>query len=198
VRDSLRAIRWFMLLAVVALDLVMNDPVYFLMARIDMTGGSAGWHRAQLIRSSLEHLDEWWLAGTDYTRGWMATGQVNEAHTDITNHVLAAGVIGGLPLMVLLIMTLIAAFRAVGRALRQSEHASLEHRFLTWTLGATLFGHVVNFLAIALFDQSVVFYYLVLAAIGAVQASNRVGASYPTSPVTVRAERVQLADRLRK
>lgn len=171
VRHSLRAIRWLALLAVVLLDLVMRDPVYFLVARIDITGGSKGWHRAQLIRSSLEHLEEWWLVGTDYTRHWMATGQVNEAHTDITNHLLAAGVTGGVPLMLLLTLMLIAGFRGVGRGLRQSEGASPEQGFLIWTLGAILFGHAVNLFGISLFDQSIVFFYLVLASIGAVRTS---------------------------
>src|SRR5262245_11042364 len=71
VRSSLRLIRWGTLAAIVALQMVMHDPVYFLMARIDITGGSTGWHRAQLVRSSIEHLNEWWLSGTDYTRHWM-------------------------------------------------------------------------------------------------------------------------------
>src|SRR5262249_37069195 len=67
VRAGLRLIRWAALAAVICLDMIMKDPVYFLMARIDITGGSTGWYRAQLIRSSLEHFDEWWATGTDYT-----------------------------------------------------------------------------------------------------------------------------------
>lgn len=173
VRRCLRAVRWLALIVVIALGVVMKDPVYFLMARIDIAGGSTGWHRARLIQSSIEHLDEWWLAGTDYTRHWMPTGiHANAIHTDITNHVLTMGVMGGLPLMFLFIMTLVAAFCAVERALRENESASIEHLFLIWTLGAILFGHVMNFFSISLFDQSVVFFYLVLAAIGAVQVVN--------------------------
>jgi len=169
VRNRLSAIRGFALIAVVALDAIMKDPVYFLMARIDISGGSTGYHRAQLIRSSIEHLDEWWLAGTDYTRHWMATGiYANDHHTDITNHLLGIGVMGGVPLMFLYIIVLVAAFGTVGRALRENESTSIEHGFLIWTLGAILFGHVMNFLSIFLFDQSVVFFYLILACIAAV------------------------------
>ncbi len=63
------------------------------MARIDIIGGSQGYYRAQLIRSSLEHLSEWWATGTDYTRHWMSSGiYANNRHTDITNHFLAMGV----------------------------------------------------------------------------------------------------------
>jgi hypothetical protein len=177
-RERLRAIRWSLVFAIVALDFVMKDPVYFLMARIDITGGSKGWHRAQLIRSSLEHIDEWWLAGTDHTRHWMPTGiDANELHTDITNHFLAAGVMGGLPLLLLLVITLVVAFRTVGRALRQHAGAPFEHRFMIWTLGAIVFGHVVNFFSISLFDQSIVFFYLILAGIDAVHHPKRLAAS---------------------
>lgn len=170
VRERLSAIRWLALMAVVALDVVMKDPVYFLMARIDIAGGSTGYHRAQLIQSSIEHLNDWWLAGTDYTRHWMATGiHANELNSDITNHLLAMGVMGGLPLMFLWIMVLVAAFDAVGKALRQNENASVEQRFFIWTLGAIMFGHIANYFSISYFDQSIVFFYLVLASISTVQ-----------------------------
>jgi hypothetical protein len=171
VQAHLRAVRWFGLMAVIALDIVMKDPVYFLMARIDIAGGSTGWHRARLIQSSIEHLDEWWLAGTDYTRHWMATGvHASQAHADITNHFLGMGILGGLPLMLIFVLILVAAFRAVGRALRENASGTLEQRFLIWTLGAILFGSVMNFFSCSPFDQSVVFMYLIFAAIGAIQA----------------------------
>jgi hypothetical protein len=169
VRASLRSIRWATFAGIIGLQLVMKDPVYFLMARIDITGGSTGWHRAQLIRSAIEHLDEWWAFGTDYTRHWMATGiYANEIHTDITNHFLAMGVLGGLPLMTLFIMVLRAGFRSVGFTLRDEEGRSPERDFLAWILGAMLFGQVMNFWSISLFDQSVSFLYLILVGIGAV------------------------------
>lgn len=169
-RKKLGLIRWLTVFAIVALAAVMNDPVYFLVARIDISGGSQGYYRAQLIRSSIEHLDEWWLAGTDQTRHWMATGiYANTNHTDITNHVLAMGVMGGLLLMAVFVLILVAGFRAIGKALKDNEKAPSEQQFLIWALGALLFGHVVNFMSISLFDQSIVFFYLILGAIGAVQ-----------------------------
>lgn len=169
-RNHMRLVRWSGLSAVLALAAVMKDPVYFLMARIDISGGSQGYYRAQLIRSSIEHLDEWWLAGTDYTRHWMASGiYANDRHADITNHILAMGVMGGLPLMLVFLLLLVAAFRAVGRALHAGPATPPEHGFVIWTLGALLFGHILNFMSISLFDQSILFFYIVLAAIGAVQ-----------------------------
>jgi hypothetical protein len=168
VRAALRTIRWAVVVAIIGLQIVMQDPVYFLMARIDITGGSTGWYRAQLIRSSIEHLDEWWAVGTDSTRHWMGSGiAANEIHADIVNHYLAMGVMGGLPLMILFVLVLSAAFREVGRAFQEAERQSPEQGFFVWTLGAMLFGQVVGFWAISLYDQSVSFFYLILATISA-------------------------------
>lgn len=183
VRRYLRAFRWFAVIAVIVLDMIMKAPVYFLMSRIDISGGSTGYYRAQLIRSSLEHLHEWWSVGTDYTRHWMATGvPANDQHADITNHFLAMGVSGGLPLMFLFIIVLVVAFNRVGKVLRENENASTERCYLIWTLGATLFGYVWVFFSISLFDQSVVFFHLILASISAVQIQKffaDVGAKQP-------------------
>ena len=82
----------------ILLDLVMKAPAYYIIARADIIGGSTGWHRAALIDSAIRHLNEWWLIGTDYTRNWMVTGVSWSAdNTDITNHYLYLGVLGGLP-----------------------------------------------------------------------------------------------------
>lgn len=168
--EYLRTILWCGLAGVVLLDAIMKDPVYFLVARIDLSGGSTGWHRARLIQSSIEHIDEWWLLGTDYTRHWMPTGILaNSIHTDITNHLLTMGVMGGLPLMFAFIMVLVAAFRAVGRSLHNHAQVQTKYHFLIWMLGAILAGHVWNFFSIVLYDQSITFLYLILASIGAVR-----------------------------
>jgi hypothetical protein len=168
-RGALPALRWTALLGLIALHFIMNDPVYFLTAKIDITGGSQGWYRAQLIRSSIEHINEWWLFGTDYTRHWMPSGtHANDVQADLTNYYLQMGVWGGLLLMLLFALTLLVAFRLVGRALRDARTVPPQRRFFVWSLGAVLFGQVVNMLSISLFDQSSVFLYLVLAAIAAV------------------------------
>ena len=131
-----------------------------------MTGSSTGWHRARLIEMSLAHLDEWWLAGTDYTRHWMPSGvSWNPKHTDITNHYLQMGVMGGLPLMFLFIGLLATGFVYVGRRVRLRKMRRKD-RFMMWALGSALFAHATTFISVSYFDQSVLFIYLTLAAIG--------------------------------
>jgi hypothetical protein len=190
VRRLLGAMRWLTVLGLIALDLVMNDPVYFLVARIDLTGGSTGYFRAALIRSSIMHLSEWWLAGTDRTRHWMPSGiPADEDNTDITNHYLAMGVMGGLLLMGLFLWILFAAFAALGRALRWNEDGAFDQQFLLWVLGAILFAHATSFWSISYWDpQSLLFLFFCLAAIGSVAVATTAGPAPETAPSIVPGE----------
>lgn len=165
---QMRLVRWLIVFGYIVLELVMKAPAYYIFARIDFVGGSSGFHRADLIRSAIEHLPEWWLGGTDYTRHWMVTGvSWSPDHSDITNHYLQMGVVGGLPLMLLFIAVLAIGFSFVGRAVRTPELPP-ESRFICWALGASLFAHAATFMSVSYFDQSFVFIYLTLGAIGSV------------------------------
>lgn len=167
-RKQLQLIRWVVVAGFIFLCLAMKAPVYYVMARIDFTGKSTGWYRAALIESSIRHLNEWWLAGTDYTRHWMETGAIwSENHADITNNYIKMGVVGGMPLMLLFIFTLAVGFLFVGKALQNSHHAPLDYQFMLWILGSILFGHVVTMISVSYFDQSIVFLYMLLAMIAA-------------------------------
>jgi hypothetical protein len=167
-RDWIRVFQWVSIVGYVALDLLMKVPAYYIIARLDVVGGSTGWHRARLIQSSIEHLGEWWLAGTDHTRHWMPTGvSWSPNHTDITNHYLIMGVIGGLPLMFLFVGIIGTAFVYVGNLTRRKDIDGKE-RFALWALGSALFVHVVTFISVSYFDQSTLFLYLTLAGIASV------------------------------
>lgn len=166
-RHQMRFVRWAAVFGYIGLDLIMNAPAYYLIARANVVGGSTGYHRARLIQSAFQHLHEWWLAGTDYTRHWMVTGvSWSPDHSDITNHYLQLGVVGGLPLMLLFIAILAKGFSFVGQALRNAGNIFPKYLFMVWALGATLFAHAVNMISVSYFDQSFLFVYLTLASIG--------------------------------
>jgi hypothetical protein len=167
---------WLMAFGYIALDFIMKDPAYFILARIDITGGSTGWHRARLIQSALEHLSEWWFAGTDYTRHWMASGvSWSRQHTDITNHYIQMGVWGGLPLVALFLAQLARGFQAVGITIRVWRDADvpLSFQYLPWALGASLFAHAFTCVSVSYFDQTYIFLYLALAAISSAHSRAR-------------------------
>lgn len=169
-KQHMRLIRWGAVLAVLVLSMVMNAPVYYILDRIDLTGSSTGWHRAYLIQSAITHVGDWWLGGTDYTRDWTPETGYDDNDTDITNHYIRMAVWGGLPMMLLFIGSLVIGFRMVSRSLRANPNAPFPKKFLSWTLGCILFGHVTAMVSVSYFDQSVFYLYLVLAAIAAVQS----------------------------
>lgn len=170
VRRQMWAVRTAAIVALAGLAAFMQAPIYFLLARVDVLGSSEGWFRAQLIDSAFDHLSEWWLAGTDYTRHWMGTGiMANARHTDMTNHILTMGVLGGLPLVFLFLTVLYVSYRSVGLALGRMDQAPRGSQWLVWALGALLFGFTMEFLSITLFDQTVIFFWLTIASIAALR-----------------------------
>ncbi|MGE3309824.1 MAG: hypothetical protein AB7O66_07635 [Limisphaerales bacterium] len=163
-RHHMAKVRVAAVLLYIALSLTMKAKPYYLIARIDLTGSSTGHHRAALMESAGKHLDEWWFAGTDYTRHWMPTGvSWSEDHTDITNHYLGQGVKGGLLLMSLFIGMFVCAFRNVGITIRRIEAMGTESAFLPWCIGCCLFSHLATCISVAYFDQSIVFFNATIA-----------------------------------
>lgn len=175
-RRYLRALRWFAVGSILTLNVVMNEPIYYLIGRIDITGGSTGYYRAQLIQYAIEHFGQWGLAGTDSTLGWTDVA-IDKSSSDITSHYIRMGVWGGLPLMLIFIITLNAGFAAVGRGLKFRKNSPTTQQFLIWTLGCILFGHTVATLSICYFDQSFVFLYLVLAMVASIDVGAAVSSS---------------------
>jgi hypothetical protein len=173
-RHRTRQMRIAAVVGYVILDLVMKAPAYYLIARVDLTGSSTGWHRAELIKQAIEHLDEWWLAGSLHTRHWMPYGvSWSEDHCDITNQYIGYGVFGGLPLMLLFIAALWAAFKYVGCFLRMKADADLDQLKFVWALGAALFAQAASCISVYYFDQSFVFLFMNLAIIGSLYSSLR-------------------------
>ncbi len=170
-RQRMRTVRYAALVGYLGLELAMKPPAYYLLARIDLSGGSTGWHRVALINAAIDHFDEWWLAGTDVTRHWLphAVGW-SPSHVDITNHYIYLGVLGGLLLVLLFVFTLSMGFHCVGHALKQSSRLAVQHRFVAWALGASLFAHAIAMISVSYTDQTFMFLYLVLAAAASMRA----------------------------
>jgi hypothetical protein len=190
-RHHMRLVRWGALLLYIGLDLVMNAPAYYALAYIDLTGSSTSWHRAALIEAAVTHWSEWRLAGTDMTRHWMPYGVGwSRNHIDITNYYIRMGVDGGMPLLLMFIAVLSKGFSLVGRTWRHTDGPSAQFPYGTWALGASLFAQAATFMSVSYFDQSVVFLYLTLAAIGS-QAMHCVHAQpvfvHEAAPVAIEA-----------
>jgi hypothetical protein len=165
IRNYMRRVRWGIVVALVALQIVMKSPVWFIFARFSFFSGSTGWHRANLIDQTISHFFDWWLVGVKETYSWGVWGG------DITNQFILEGVRGGLITMILFTAIVVLCFSRVGRMLRASRLESKSYRLFLWALGATVFSHVVSFLNVSYFDQNIVNWYLLLAAISAAGVS---------------------------
>ncbi|MHC4428542.1 MAG: hypothetical protein ACYS0D_08055 [Planctomycetota bacterium] len=118
--------------AVVMLHLVMNNPVWHLLSRLDLFGSSQGWYRFKVIDEFIRHFDQWWLVGTDQYANWFEWGLA-----DLTNQYVLEGVRGGLLTLVLFVTLIWLGFQGMGRALRHLA-SDRPRMMLTWGLGVSL------------------------------------------------------------
>lgn len=103
-----------MLIGLLALQLLMKAPIWYLFARMsDLLGMGGGWYRSALIDAAVGHFAEWGLMGAVYTAHWMPF-QLTPNMADITNQYIGEGVDGGAISMVLFIGILVSAYRDVG------------------------------------------------------------------------------------
>jgi hypothetical protein len=157
-RRHMRFVRWSFVLGLVSLHMVMKAPVWFLIARIDIVGGSSGYHRAMLVNDFIMHFRDWWLMGTAENATW--------GHTmwDLCNQYVAEGQLGGLATFLCFIAMIYICFSRIGTAERAvTGHRAKEWYF--WLLGSTLFSHVVGFFGISYFDQTRDSWFALLAII---------------------------------
>lgn len=158
---------------IILLDLIMTSRVWFLIARIDIVGGSTGYHRAKLIDNAIKYLDEWWLFGTDYTRHWMHSGVTwSQNHTDITNYYLQLGVIGGLPLMICFILIIYKSLGLIERGIESFRLSGEHYEFGLWCLWSSIMAQCVAMISIAYFDQTYAYFFLLIGSALATAANS--------------------------
>ena len=142
-----------------SLHAVMEAPVWALMQRVDLTGGSTGWHRYQLFDAFVNHFSEWWLLGEPDPMSWGVW-----VMRDPTNVYVSTGLTGGLLTLIVLLLVLIFAFGNVGRVLKMSSIArSPKRQWICWCIGVAICVHAVTFLGASYFGQMIVMLYLELA-----------------------------------
>ena len=149
-------LRWSVV-GLVALHFYMQAPVWHLISRIDLVGGSTGWHRYSLIDQSIRNFREWALFGVHTTGHW------GWGLNDVTNMFVAQAVNGGFLTLVLFVLLIRSGFRHVGSAMASSP--SVAHERLSWAWGVVLFAHCVSFFGVSYFGQMNFFWYLTLGVL---------------------------------
>jgi hypothetical protein len=140
----------------VALHMVMKAPVWHLVSRIDLAGGSTGWHRYHLIDEAINRFGEWAVLGTASTAHW------GRQLFDVTNQYVLEGVRGGALGLALFLAIMVLAFREVGRLVRAYE-GDRTKLVAAWSLGVCLAVQAVAFIAVSYFGQITMLWYLAVA-----------------------------------
>jgi hypothetical protein len=162
-RDRMRAFRWGLACILIALHLVMKAPVWFLIARVDLTGASSGYHRAELVDQFVRHFSEWWFVGTNGNGAW------GFDMWDLSNQFVAEGVSGGLVTFVCFLAMISMCFSRIGTA-RKLVEGDRKQEWLFWFLGAALLSHIVAFFGISYFDHTQIAWFALFAMIIAATA----------------------------
>ncbi|MGB7149873.1 MAG: hypothetical protein WBD45_12010, partial [Terriglobales bacterium] len=132
----MRVIRWGIVATLIVLHLVMHGPVWSLIEKIDLTGGSSSYHRYMLVDNCIRHFGDWWLLGFKHPGMW------GFDMWDLCNQFVAVSISGGLISLILFIAIYSRSLGAIGNARKRvSGHGRRE--WFIWCLGATLFANVV-------------------------------------------------------
>jgi hypothetical protein len=157
VRKKMKMVRTGLVVVLVGLHLVMKAPVWFLIARIDLTGSSSSYHRAELIDQFVNHFSSWWLIGTKdaATWGWDMW--------DAQNMYVSVGEAGGLAALVFYILVISRSFAKLGDARKRAR--TKQQEWFLWFLGAAMFANVVAFFGVNYFDQSRVAWFTLISMV---------------------------------
>lgn len=157
-RRQMRYIRYGIVGCVVALQIVMNGPVWSILEHINLTGASESFHRYELINTFIRHFSDWWLLGTRSNGSW------GWEMADTSNQYVTYGIAGGLLAFSLFIATISRCFGRLGATRRRLEGNKTEE-WVRWCLGCSLFAFIVVYFGIDLFDQLQFSWYVLLAMI---------------------------------
>ncbi|MCI5116480.1 MAG: hypothetical protein D3913_00665 [Candidatus Electrothrix sp. LOE1_4_5] len=158
-RHNMDSVRQGLFVTIISLHLVMKAPVWHLISRVDIVGGSTGYHRYMLIDNTIRRFSEWWLFGVLSTAHW------GWYMFDTANMYVVQAVRGGISTFILFIILIVFAFKGIGDLLDSLEDGRPDYIF-AWLLGVALFAHCMVFIAVSYFGQATVVWYLLLAIIG--------------------------------
>lgn len=182
-RNQMRRVRWGIAATLLGLHMVMNGPVWSLINKVSVFGGSSSYHRYYLVDQFIVRVGEWALAGTADNASWGLDTW------DVANHYVYVGTRGGLVSVILFIAILSLAFARVGQA-RAAVAGNLRREWRWWALGAALFAHMVAFYGVSYDSQTAFWWYLLLAFLPAASRIRRRRKSRGPRAACVRTEAV--------
>lgn len=161
-RRNMRIVRWAIVTVLVSLHLVMKAPVWHLISRIDLSGGSSSYHRFELINQCILHFRDWfWIGTKDYANwGWDMW--------DLSNQYVGTADTAGIIPFLSFVAIIVFGFKFLGKARKTAARVSRKQELFIWAFAASLFANVVAFFGIGYFDQTVVAWYAIIVMIAVV------------------------------
>jgi hypothetical protein len=173
-RDKMRLIRWGVVLTLLGLHLVMKGPVWSLIGKVDIVGGSTGWHRFKIVDNCIRHFWDWWLLGSNNYWTWDGGDDM----WDLANQYVATAENTGLLSLIFFMATIVYCFKYLGKA-RKAARGNYGQQWFYWLLGTALFSNLVAFIGIAYCDQSYIYWQVLLAMIVAAAAPGHYAQTVP-------------------
>ena len=150
-RKILKGILWFCVFIHFAR---YPRPIWHLISRIDLVGGSTGEHRYRLIDAFLVRFpQEWILIGVKSTAHW------GFGLKDVTNQYVLEGVRGGILCLLVYLWGIFTVFQYCVYVW-QSVEFDRPKVIMAWCLGASVFTHCCSFIAVSYFGQMNFSWYL--------------------------------------
>lgn len=181
-RKQMRLIRWGSVCGLLLLHLAMKGPVWALIAKIDIVGGSTGWHRFKIIDNFIHHFWDWCFVGSNNYWTWGGGDDM----WDMANQYVNIGETTGLVSLICFVVSIVYAFKYLGRARRSARGSYRE--WSLWLLGVALFSNLVAFFGISYYDQTFIYWYAVLALIVTVAAPHYASQASSKNTRTIRCQ----------
>jgi hypothetical protein len=159
VRRKMKVVRWLIVITLGVLAIVMNAPVWFVIAHINVVGGSGGYDRAFLIDMCMRHIRDWWLIGTNQNGNW------GYDMWDMSDQFVAEAETGGILTLACFIAIIVKSFSRLGN---MRKRVKPEQQWLLWCLGSIMLSNIFAYFGVAYWDQTQVWWFAFLAMICAV------------------------------
>ncbi len=161
IRKQMRWVRWTIACTIIGLHLVMHGPVWSIIEKIDITGGSSSYHRYMLVDNCIRHFNNWWLIGYKSYDSW------GFDMWDLCNQFVAVALNGGLIGLILYITIFVKSFSAVGIA-RKQVSGDRKKEWMLWCLGSALFVNVIVSFGVSYMTHLSMCFFTLLACISAI------------------------------
>jgi hypothetical protein len=160
-RPSLIKPSLFMLLMMsVAMELLSNRHFYNLIDYLALNSHTA-WYRTRLLEVAVSHWQDFWLVGvgSNWPNYWALSIDAR-SHIDVVNHFLIIGLYGGVPGIIMYILSHVIAIRRGVHAWRNTS--DIRRKRMIFGLGATLMALDVASMSVGLFGPPLLLSFILL------------------------------------